>query len=686
MRWLRVNPALCNMLRRGHEELIGRSVLDVTHEDDQRSVEDERGRGLVDPRRSTFQKRYVRSDGAVLDVEIMTSLIEDDDDGAYFYTQVRDISDRRRAERRHALIADLGFRALDVTDVGRYLQHVVETLAEALNVEKCALLTPGEDEQMRRVAQTRPSTAPYVSNSMARRALSQRRAVISNDLASGVIGRAIAVPVLAQTPHILVAGADAERDPFGHDDAHFLEAAANILASVLERAAADRELRRLALADRLTGLANRAALEQHLAGALAGSGRLDDAVAVLLLDLDDFKFVNDTLGHPMGDQLLREIADRLRQVVREDDLLGRLGGDEFVVVCRLRGRDLDVAHLADRLLSSLTAPFTLAGHDMHVSASVGIAVTDNGETGPAELLRDADIAMYQAKTQPGSAYEVFDADLRQRILARVQLERDLREALRRDDQLTLHYQPIVDLDTGAVRGFEALARWHHPREGLLSPDVFIPVAEESGLIVLLGEHLLDLACKRVACWSRLGGRRPYVSFNLSARQLTPDTPQTVVHCLRRHGVDAKQLVVEVTEHTLLNPEVAVPVLRELRAAGIAVALDDFGTGYSSLSYLETYPLDAIKLDRGFVARASCPRSAAILRAAVEMGTSLGLDVVAEGIEHEEERQLLQSLGCSIGQGYLFARPMPGPEADAYAAGRRNDPKPFGQAALAPGRA
>lgn len=677
LRWLRVNPALCRMLRYPADQLVGHSVLEVTHENDLLPVDQERERGLVDEERSTFEKRYVRSDGVVLDVEITTSLIEDNEDGPYFYTQVQDISDRRRAERRQALVADLGFRAVDVTNVDEYLAHVMTTLVDALDVTGSALVTRSDRfPGLEIVAGSGLARgAPYPADSMAGWALSQRRAAISNDVAADErftarsdlsewgISRKIAVPVRATRSHVLVVVAGPERDPFESDEAHFLEAVANILASVLDREAADGELRRQALVDGLTGLANRTMLDHHLAQSLSTARRHDQVVAVLLLDLDNFKYVNDTLGHPTGDALLREIGGRLRAVTRDEDLLARLGGDEFVVVSTLPTQEVDVHRLAGRLLDAVGAPFAIAGHELHVGASIGIAVTD-GRLDAAEMLRDADVAMYRAKARTGSGYEVFDADLRRRIVTRVELESDLRHALRADDQLLLHYQPIVELATGALRGFEALVRWQHPRDGLLAPDLFLPIAEETGLIVPLGERVLDAACARLAHWSRIGADAPYVSVNLSARQLTSTVPESIERCLRAYDVDPGRLIVEVTEHVLLTPEVAVPVLRRLREMGIEVALDDFGTGYSSLSYLETYPLDAIKLDRGFVTRAVNPRSAAILRAAVEMGRALGLAIVAEGIEDEAHRELLQGLGCTIGQGYLFSRPLPAAGADA----------------------
>jgi diguanylate cyclase (GGDEF)-like protein/PAS domain S-box-containing protein len=679
LRWMRVNPALCTMLRLPADQLVGRSVFEVTYADDLLPLEEERAKGLVDPRRSSFDKRYVRADGAVLNVHITTSLIEDDDLGTYFYTQVQDVTDRRLAEQRQALIAELGFRALDIEDVSAYLQYAVEAITETLDISGCDLLTAGEPDRLTFVAYTGPRIEPYPSQSMAGWALTQRRAVISQDLARderfplhpqalGLVDRAIAVPVRARRPHVLIVASTAEREPFNSDDAHFLEAVANILTSVLDRADSDRELRRLALVDSLTGLANRATLEQHLTTTLASARRLGSEVAVLLLDLDNFKIVNDTLGHPPGDQLLCRVGDRLRSALREEDLLARLGGDEFVVVCCVVNGDPELSRLADRLLSTLNEPFSIAGQDLYVSASVGIAVSGAGSSSGADLLRDADIAMYRAKSRTGSGYEVFDADLRRRILARVELERELREALSSEGQLVLYYQPIVDLRTGAIRGFESLVRWRRPEGGMLSPDEFLPVAEESGLILPLGEQLLESACARAARWREFGDDRSYISFNLSARQLTTEIPQTIAYRLHEYGVEPSQLSVEITEHVLLRPDIAVPVLRELREMGISVSLDDFGTGYSSLSYLETYPLDAIKLDRGFVIRASQPRSAAILRAAVEMGNALGLDVIAEGIEHAEQRDMLQSLGCTIGQGYFFARPMPAADADALIAG------------------
>ncbi|MCW2982898.1 MAG: signal transduction protein containing and domain, partial [Conexibacter sp.] len=469
------------------------------------------------------------------------------------------------------------------------------------------------------------------------------------------------------------------RPPFGEAHARFLEAAANVLGTALDRASVEDELRTQALEDPLTGLANRFYLAAHVEQAIAGADRGDE-LALLLLDLDRFKVVNDTLGHGAGDELLCAVADRLRSTIRRGDLAARLGGDEFVVVCAgAGGAPHEVAALATRLLEAVSAPYVVDGRELHIGASAGLVFVDGPDVTAESLLRDADVAMYRAKEHGGARYEVFDAGLRARVVHRLAIEGELRHALEREE-LTLHLQPIVDLHRDELAGFEALVRWEHPQRGLVGPAEFIGVAEETGLIVPIGSWVLFEATRRLAQLQEAAGRPLRMAVNLSARQLTPGLVAEVARALDAAGVEARSLTLEVTETLLVEGPGAVEVLTGLRGLGVAIAIDDFGTGWSSLGALQRYPVDVLKLDRSLVAPAAeSGPAAALARAVVEMAQALGLDVVAEGIEDEEQLAAMKGLGCPHGQGYVFARPMPVDEALALAGRDR----PTAPAARAP---
>ncbi|HEX6014223.1 MAG TPA: EAL domain-containing protein, partial [Geminicoccaceae bacterium] len=435
---------------------------------------------------------------------------------------------------------------------------------------------------------------------------------------------------------------------------------------VTERKRSERRIRRLAERDELTGLPNRHLLWDRMRQALALAARQELRVGLLLLDLDHFKDVNDSLGHPVGDRLLCQAAERLAGLLRRSDMLSRLGGDEFAVVMPdLRAPD-EAAALARRLIAALGRPFVVDGHKVHVAASVGIALFPANGKDPGELLRNADLALYRAKQEGRAGFRFFEPAMDQEIRARRQLEADLRRALDQRE-LALHYQPQVDLATGAVVAVEALVRWRHPERGLVPPCEFIPVAETSGLIRPLGAWVLGDACRQAKLWQACGQAR-VVAVNLSPVQLRhPDMLAAIDHVLRRHELEPRWLELEITESLLVEAfdGVVDRNLRGLAARGVQLAIDDFGVGYSSLAYLKRLPAAKIKVDRSFIRDIGAdPEDEALVRAIVSLGHSLGKRVVAEGIETEPQMEFLRGVSCDIGQGLLLARPQDAAALDA----------------------
>ena len=417
------------------------------------------------------------------------------------------------------------------------------------------------------------------------------------------------------------------------------------------------ELRHQSLHDPLTGLPNRALILDRLDQMLARGRREHVPVAALFLDLDDFKDINDTLGHAVGDELLKAVGARLTSALRQGDTVGRLGGDEFVVLAEGASLAEGSQVVANRLLDVLSATFDVPGSELplSVTASVGIAEGDRPSAG--RLLQDADIALYEAKAAGKSRAVTFAPAMREAVDGHRHLEVDLHEALE-THQFFVLYQPTVDLDTGAFTGAEALLRWRHPERGTVMPDEFIPALESSGLIVPVGAWVLNEACRQSVAWSTVG-HPLVVSVNISARQLERDRiVDDVSRALTETGLDPQLLILELTETALMNNvQASLTRLRRLKALGIRIAIDDFGTGYSSLAYLRQFPIDVLKIDQSFVASmVESPESAALVHTLVQLGKVLGLATVAEGIETEAQRTLLRSEGVDIGQGFLFARP------------------------------
>ena len=440
---------------------------------------------------------------------------------------------------------------------------------------------------------------------------------------------------------------------------------------VSERKAFEEQLAHQAFHDPVTNLANRALFSDRVEHALMRSQRGFPDIAVVFIDLDDFKTVNDSLGHAAGDQVLQEVARRLRIAVRPTDTVARFGGDEFAVLLESVNDSSQAADAAARILHALEIPYEIDGKQVFPRASIGICLVDREDTVPeaAELLRNADVAMYMAKRDSKGSYRVFEPAMHERVVERLELRAELQRAIE-DDQLELHYQPVVRLTGHEILGVEALLRWQHPTRGTIPPNQFIPLAEETGLIISMGRWVLNEACiEGVRIQKRFERGEPLaISVNLSVRQLQSDSIVSDVRCaLETSGLPPGSLVLEITESVMMSDtDFAVQRLTELKNLGVRLAMDDFGTGYSSLSYLSRFPVDILKMDRSFVGSGE---NVALQSAIIALGASLELDVVAEGIELEEQERSLHDLGCELGQGFLFARPMSSADLATFLSGR-----------------
>jgi diguanylate cyclase (GGDEF)-like protein/PAS domain S-box-containing protein len=459
---------------------------------------------------------------------------------------------------------------------------------------------------------------------------------------------------------------------------HYLEAIANNLTDnqavrgmlltcrdVSQRRALEDEMTHQAFHDPLTGLPNRALFMDRLQHALARTTRRPESIGVLFLDLDNFKLVNDTLGHQLGDALLMSVAGRLQRHARDGDTVARLGGDEFTILLEDLTEVQDAIVIAERVAEQLRVPFqleVLPGQEIHSTISIGIAISTSGQNSPHDLLRDADVAMYDAKSTGKARYSVFEVAMNSRMKDRLELETELRRAVE-EKQFRVFYQPIVELASGKILEVEALIRWDHPTRGLVPPGEFIPVAEQTGLILPIGQWVLEQAARRVRAWhDQFPTREPLLlSVNLSANQFRdPHLVEKIATTLKETGLAPGYLKLEITESvTLDHTESALATLHELRALGIHLAIDDFGTGYSSLSYLRRFPIDTLKIDRSFIeGLGRDSEGTAIVNAVIAVARTLKMRVTAEGIETAGQARMLRELGCDWGQGYYFAKPMP----------------------------
>jgi diguanylate cyclase (GGDEF)-like protein len=471
---------------------------------------------------------------------------------------------------------------------------------------------------------------------------------------------------LDETTDIEVGPADGSA--FDDQDRFMLQALTSVAATALANARFQERLAYQAFHDPVTDLPNRALFLDRLRHAQARMARTSAHYALVFIDLDRCKVVTDSLGHAAGDDLLVQVAGRFQGSLRVGDTLARFGGDEFVVLLEDLETEAEASVIVERLLASIDQPFSLQGRELIVTASAGVVIGDGTHLGPEECVREGDVAMYRAKARGGGCFEVFRHDQEGSGLPRLDLEIDLRRAIS-EGELELHYQPVVRTRGRAVVGVEALVRWRHPVRGLVAPAEFIPLAEETGLILPLGQWVLEEACRQISAWHRahpeLAGL--VVSVNLSPRQFRQaDLAQQVADVLQRSGLDPASLSLEVTEGVMVDDvEAATSTLSRLKALGVSISVDDFGTGYSSLSYLKRFPIDYVKIDRSFIAGLEEKVDSEIVRSVIRLAAAIGINVVAEGVENDEQLTRLAALGCPLVQGYHVARPAPPGDTEAF---------------------
>ncbi|HMJ36536.1 MAG TPA: EAL domain-containing protein [Baekduia sp.] len=663
----KVNRAMCELLGGPPQRLVGACITEFQHPDELDGTE--LGE-LLRGERDGFQQdgRYRDVHGHDRHGSVTVALVRDDAGVAqHAIVQLQDITARVAARRREAALAALGRHALSVESLADLFAEATRTAAATLDAPYATLLEACDAGEI--LAAEGWDGEPARGHAVA--VLDAPDAVVLDDVAvappgidtaalvaAGVhCGAAVAVLGEGEAPFAVLAVHARGGTRLNEYDVAFLRSAANVLTAALRREAAEQELRHRTLHDPLTRLPNRALLVDRVRLALPRARRDGKALAVLVLDLDDFKNVNDTYGHDAGDELLRALAPRLQGALRANDTLARLGADEFVALCEGLEDPEEALGVAERLLAATAEPLPVpvVGEEVRCTASIGIALAGAGDDGDAEgLLRDADLAMHRAKAAGPGGYEIFEHAMRTRALQRVALTNDLDRALARDE-LVLAFQPIVSLADGRIVGAESLVRWHHPDRGLIMPDAFIGLAERTGRIVDLGRWVIRDAACHAARWPQLT-----VGVNVSRRQLSdPGLVGDVAAALAEHGVAAERFCVEVTETALMDdPAGATRALHALRELGVRIALDDFGTGYSSLSSLSEFPLDTLKLDRSFLpSEPSLRQGWSIVRAVLDMARTLRFEVVAEGVETAAQRDELAGLGCALGQGYLFSRPI-----------------------------
>lgn len=644
-RYLYVSPACRTLLGIGSEVLLGRSAYDFIHPEDHAMLAAQQRAGLetgVSAPLPTLRYRLRRADGTYIWVETTSRQRRAEADGApTLVATTRDMTERREAEdrlRQSARAFENSAEGVTVADPDGNIVSVNRAFTEITGYSEAEVL--GRNPRI--LQSGRHDRAFYEGMWASLGSVGRWCGELWNKRKNGEI----------YPEWMTIASV--------YDDVGTLTNYVAVFADISALRESESQLDFLTHHDALTGLPNRGLLRDRLEHAVARAVRARSPLAVLLVDLDRFKTINETLGHPAGDLLLQQVALRLASRIRGGDTLGRLGGDEFVVLLEDDGSERRAGVVAASLLGLFAEPLTLDDRKLYVTASIGISLfPSNGDTAD-DLLRHADTAMYKAKEIGRNTYQYFEPDLTASAFDRLRLENDLRAAVRRGE-LLVHYQPQVQLSTGRLAGVEALVRWQHPEQGLLAPGCFIAVAEEMGIIDEIGVWVLRAACTQMIDWDASGLSVPRVAVNLSAQQLGRDSLVGQVGAiLEETGLAPARLELELTESMIMHrAERAIVVLRGLRALGIAIAVDDFGTGYSSLGYIRQLPLNRLKIDASFVQDLDAAEDGGMIaRAIIGLGKSLGLEVIAEGVEREVQDAFLRREGCDIGQGYLYGRPMP----------------------------
>lgn len=615
---------------------------------------------LIDPS-APEEYRMLHRSGRTVWVRDEAALVTDSDGQARWHGVMSDITERKRAEAKlergaeqQAAVARLGKRALEGAQLGELMHEALQEARRTLGVQSGVVL-----EQRSEGA---PATVRALLGSLGsspRGDVGQPPTLLPAEV-SACLAKGLSCQIESANGRwgtLWLQGSPGR--VFEPADVDFVQALANILADAIRQRAAEEDIRHQALHDPLTSLPNRILFLDRLAHALS---REQGPVAVVLLDIDNFKLINDSLGHGAGDELLMQIAPRLRTALRPQDTIARLGGDEFVVLLEQVDGERAAAEIAKRIVAAFELPFELHAGEHFAKVSLGIAISGEGERQPNKLISDADAAMYQAKERGRARFEIFDGAMRARVVERLSVENDLRRASQRGE-LQLVYQPIVSLADGTLACVEALVRWRHPTRGLLDPSAFIPIAEESGMIEPIGRFALEQACTQAARWqAQHRDRAPLrISVNLSVQQFRQrDLDAGVRAALAHSGIAPSTLSLEITESVLLQESDGVrDTMTQLASRGVRFVLDDFGTGYSSLGYLTRLPIAGLKIDRSFVdALGRSSRSTAITTAIVRMAQALSVEVIAEGVENERQVAALAGLGCELAQGFHFHRPLP----------------------------
>lgn len=654
-RWLRFNDRLCEILGYSREELAVKNWVEMTHPDDiEKDIVEFEKVVHGESEGYTMNKRYIRKDGSIVIANMSVKCVRTNDGKVdYFVAMIRDITEQEH-RKTETLAAQSQLKAtLDAIPDLLFELDLNGRCHDYHSARTDLPTAPVEDLLGKKISDILPSSAVDIIVSALLEA--QEKGLSSGkqlelEFAQGKLWFELSV----SRKHV---------DP-GHDSRFIV-----LARDITERKASERRILNLAHYDSLTGLPNRALLADRMRVAIKYAERQSTRLAVLFVDLDRFKPINDSLGHDIGDQLLKAAAQRMQMSVRSVDTVSRVGGDEFVVLLSQIGTTEDAARVADKLITELSQPYGVEGHELQVTASVGICIYPDNGTQPNVLLRNADASMYSAKEGGRNRYQFYSEDMTVRAIERLSLEHDLRGAAQRGE-IFMVYQPQIELATNRIIGAEVLMRWRHPTQGLIAPARFIPIAEDSGLILVIGEWILVEACRQAQQWCNCGLLDVSISVNVSAIQFRQnDFVRVVEHAINVSGISPDRLELELTESVVMQGiDSTEQKLQELDALGVKVAIDDFGTGYSSLSYLRQFTVDRLKIDQSFVRDLPGNIDAeAIAAAIVAMGLSLGLRIIAEGVETEAQAEFLQSVLCKEGQGYLYARPMEVNEFEAWVA-------------------